>query len=288
MPRSFTVSLRMVLTDPGFAVSVLFTLILCSSAVVYYGTDYNEYTAFTSLLYFSREEMLTDISFSSAEVLRKCGTGWLNLFLPIASAFAWARVFSVKRDSGFIRFEVVRKKRLSYNISEYLCGFLSAGLVCLLAFWLYAAAVYLLYPDIRLYDAAEFNALTERNAVIYGTEVPMQFSGVLLSLSARMFAYGCFVSAPVLALAGIARSPYTMLCLPFFLIYAFNQMQDLIMHSAVLSKYASALYAVRSGMLLNPGLPLKKVLIPRLLMTAVSFVMFSAVLNHRRKRGDCI
>lgn len=287
MPRSLAVKLRMILSDPGFIASVLQTFVLCSTASIYTDAKYNEYSAFSALFHFTREEMLSDTFFSSVEVLRRCGTGWVNLFLPITAVFAWARVSCVKRNSSFVRFELHRKNRWRHDVCEYLSGCISGGFVSLFGFLLFAAAVYLLYPHIRLYDQNSVAVLSEMHQMMYGKAQPLQYAHAMLSHSARMFAYGFLITSPVLAFAPFSDSPYTLLCLPFFLIYAYNQFAIKFLNEHPHFKAASVLKALQPGSILA-YLPMKQVLIPQLILTAFCFGIFTVCTNLRRKKGDCL
>lgn len=224
MLRIIRSNIQKVFYDPGFVISVVFAFLLCSSAVIYVDPkNYNEYSAFSALFSFGRDDMLCNISFSSIEVLRCCGTGWLIMFVPMAAAFTWIRLFCAERHSGAVRFEILRENRLSYCLSKIAVGCLSGGTVMLLGFLLYAAAVFLLYPNFSSYAPSMQESQVQWNQMIYGESVSVHFSEVLRQTALRMFLLGITATIPVIAIAGIADSPYSALCIPFFLNYAVTQ-----------------------------------------------------------------
>lgn len=251
MLNAVPVRLRAVLADPMFAVSVLFCALLCSSAVIYTDAqNLNDYTAFTAPIYFSRAEMRTDLSFSAESVLRSCGAGWLGLFLPITSAFAWVQCFCVRRESGVMRFETVRQSRLSHAAADYLSGLLAGAVSCLLGLLLFAAAVYLVYPSFGDYAEPLREEYLEFQRMLYGREPTTAFGAVLIERALFLALSGMTFAAPAMAFGAVVRSPFTVLCIPFFLSYALQKLNEALPYAELSAAGIRWLLAAKPGALL--------------------------------------
>ena len=285
--RSLKSKIQMTIFNLGFIVSVILILILCSTASIYTDSKYNDYSSFTALLYFSRNDMLADTCFSSVEVLRKCGTGWLNLFMPIVATFPWVKINCNKRNTGFVQSELYRNSYFCHDVCEYLSGGISGGLVSLGGFLLYAFAVYLLYPNIQIYDQASIEALFEMQQMLYGKVLTTNYLTMVLSLSARMFAYGFFISSPVIVASVFSNSPYTVSCIPFFLIYAYSQVSTMLLSKGTFGKFALFLRILQPGSLLT-DISLKQTILLAIILSIICFVIFRSSIKYRRLKGDCL
>lgn len=283
------VRLRGVLTDPMFAVSVLFNAVLCASAPVY--TDpvsMNEYTAFNALFYFSRADMLSDTAFSAPAVLRCCGGGWLGLFLPITAAFAWAQCFCVRRESGVLRFEAVRQSRFSHACADFLSGLIAGAVGCLLGLLLFAGAVYLLYPAFTDYAEPLRTEYLTFQQMLTGNAPETAFGAVLAERAVCLMLCGISYAAPAIVLGSVVRSPFTVLCIPFFFAYALQSLLDAMPFDALPESGLRWRAAIRPGALLYasaaaPGL--SQIMLVRALLVLGCFAVFLAVRTAQTDQG---
>ncbi|MBQ2580255.1 MAG: hypothetical protein II574_01355, partial [Ruminococcus sp.] len=85
--RAAQTIIRKIITNIGFFGCVLFTVVLCFSAIIYTDTVKNDnYSVITSLMNFDRSFMLGDTTFCAQSIVLRGADGWLPMFLPIISA----------------------------------------------------------------------------------------------------------------------------------------------------------------------------------------------------------
>lgn len=220
--RNIKTEFQKILTGYGFYLCVAFTVILCFSAEIYQDeTTYDKYSVIRALISFDRNFMLTDTQFSSLEVMRKGSWGWIQLFIPIVSAFAFVPLLCDEHEAKVVRYEVFRSSRLEFHLSEMIAGCVSGGIAVSAGYGIYSALVFQLFPDIGEYSS-ELKEMYRESMSSY-----MNFStGYLDATLIKMlgvFLYGLTISAVVIMLTSLIRNKYLVLCIPFFIKYAIGQ-----------------------------------------------------------------
>lgn len=213
-----------ILTGYGFYICVVFTVILCFSANVY--TDEiknNRYSAFAALRNFDKNFMLTDTQFCSFQVMLKGGSGWLSMFIPIISAFAFIPLVCDEYEAKSVRFEIFRSTKLTYNFSRFVTACISGGLAVMLGFLIFTFIEYQLFPNLSDYDTLSREMYYEMMSSQYPK---LETTGTALPLfikACEMFLYGAMYAFPAVTLTCVIRNKYLVMCIPFFIKYAVGQ-----------------------------------------------------------------
>lgn len=222
--KNSMVNFRMIFTNYGFYVCIVFTVVLCFCTGIY--TDIrnnNTYSAIKSLVEFDREFMLNSTSFCSYSVASKGAGSWLTMFIPIISAFAFIPLVCDRCESKFIRLYVFRSSKFSYRTAEFLTACISGGLAVMLGYMLFTGFVYILFPNINEYSPDLQAMLSEELSYIY-PEASKNGHAYLLGIkSLEIFLYGAVSAVPSVMLTCLMRNKYLVMCIPFFLKYGVTQ-----------------------------------------------------------------
>lgn len=288
---------RKVLTGYGFYLCIAFTTILCFSAEIYQdGAANDRYSVIRSFMTFDRNFLLSDTQFCSLEVMRKGSWGWIQLFIPIVSAFAFVPLKCDEHEAKVVRYEVFRSSRMKYHLSEIIAGCISGGLAVTAGYGIYAALVYKMFPDISDYsaDLAEMYREGMSSYINPSTGYP----GAALVKLGCVFLYGATISAVVIMLSGLIRNKYLVLCIPFFIKYAMNQTCQKVSSQIYektgngetpdqrLSEIISVIYPDALSQLNEYGVLKKYVLIYSAFILAVSFVLYLIFTMTRVDSGE--
>lgn len=222
--KNSMVNFRMIFTNYGFYICIVFTAVLCFCTAIYHDpTNNNEYSAIKSLIDFDREFMLNSTSFCSYSVASKGAGSWLTMFIPIISAFAFIPLVCDRCESKFVRFSVFRSSKFSHRTAEFLSACISGGLAVMLGYSLYTGLVYVLFPNIDEYSTDLQTMLGEELSYIY-PEASKRGHAYLLGIkSLEIFLYGAVSAVPAVMLTCLMRNKYLVMCIPFFLKYVVTQ-----------------------------------------------------------------
>ena len=211
MFRVFGADLKKAVQNISFVAACLITALLCFTAEVY--TDFSNarsYSVYETILMLDKDTLLSDVSFSSIFIFGKSLSGYISMFLPVSSAFPYITNLCSERNSGNIRFSIMRTGRLKYYFSKFGSALLSGGFSTLLGVVMYGGIVLMLFPDINAYAV---------------TAEDMQFffpNGIAIFIAKTLihsFMYGCISVMPAFFLSSFCRNPYIVLCLPFMATY---------------------------------------------------------------------
>lgn len=230
--RNIKANLYKVLTGYGFYFCIAFTVVLCFSAQIYIDPVKNDkYSAFMALRTFDRDFMLKDTSFCSFNVIRSGTGGWLSMFIPIISAFAFIPIVCDEYEAKSVRFEVFRTSRLTYHTSRFVSACLSGGLAVVLGYGIFSALAYAFFPNISEFSPSDKEMFLEMTEFIY-PEIRKGIVVPVLSILMHIFMYGALCAVPAIALTAVIRNKYLVLCIPFFIKYAVGQTMIKIMNEA--------------------------------------------------------
>lgn len=221
--NSVRMNLYKILTGYGFYVCIAFMVLLCFSAELYYDTMKNEsYSVFGALKSFDDEFMLKDATFCSFNVIQKANSGWLSMFIPIISAFAFIPIVCDEFEAKAVRFEVFRGSKLTYSLSKFITACISGGLAVFIGYLVFVLLVYFLFPDISEYSQTniEFYIMGVKG---YFPEIEKGFMLPVLKIAFHMFLYGALCAVPAITLTAVIKNKYLVLCIPFFIKYAVGQ-----------------------------------------------------------------
>ena len=92
--KNIRVDGRKIVMGYGFYISIFLTFILCLSSPIYKHEEKNEtYSVIDVLNKFNKETMLEYPEMCADTVLMKGNRGWLSLFIPIISGFAFVQSY---------------------------------------------------------------------------------------------------------------------------------------------------------------------------------------------------
>lgn len=224
MIRNIKTNLYKIITGYGFYVCIIFTAVLCFSANIYEDPmNGDKYSAFMALTSFDRDFMLGDTSFCSFEVMRKGTGGWLPLFIPLISAFAFIPLVCDEYEAKSARFEIFRSSKLCYNLSKFITACLCGGFAVMLGFGLFTLADYALFPNINEYGAELKRTYDEMLFYIYPNVTQSGYGFSIIKKMGEMFLYGAVCAAPAIMFTSFIRNKYLVLCIPFFIKYSIDQ-----------------------------------------------------------------
>lgn len=294
--RYCKVSLQKAFTSPGFYLCVLFTLILCFTAEGY--IDYAEnrtYSVFGAWLAFPRSEMLTNTGMSAYQMLSKATGGWLATFLPIVAAFPFLPLLCDESTSKNVRYSVHRGTKASFVAGRFLTAMISGGLAVLRGFALFAAAVYLMFPNVGAY-APELRETAEWwIAGTYSLFPKFGYPYLMVMDFVEMFLYGAFFAVPALLVSAFLKNKYFVLCIPFFFKYLVNY----IYTGAKIKAYESydmvdeGIFEMLSvtdpdalGNLFSYGETLWKNLLLHAVLLLFAYLLYQIAMNRRVEFGE--
>lgn len=222
--KNISVNLKMILSNYGLYICMAFTIILCSGTGIYTDnmTSY-EYSIIKSLIEFNREFMLSSTDFCSINVALRASNGWLSMFIPIISAFAFIPFVCDECESQAIRNTIFRSSKFSFYTSKFLTTCISGGIAVMLGYIIFTGLVYTLFPNINEYAIELQNMYKEILSYTYPNVANNGYIGVLLIKYAEMFIYGAISAVPAITLTCITKNKYLVMCIPFFVKYAVTQ-----------------------------------------------------------------
>ena len=231
--RTCKTKIKKAVTIVGFYGCILFSTILCFSAIIYIDTvKNNNYSVCLSLFSFDRRFMLTDTSFCAQSIILKGADGWLPMFIPIISAFAFIPLICDEHEAKSVRFEIFRTSKCSFYISRFVTALLCGALAVTIGYLIFIALVLLLFPHLSEYRPQQTEMFYENLRYVY----PEISRGMLLPVVKTLgsvFVYGAFWAMPAVLLTAIVRNKYIVLCVPFFLKYALGQLCQKLQAQAV-------------------------------------------------------
>ena len=190
--RCIYTDLKKILTSYGFYICVVFSAILCFSSNIYNDMVKDDrYSVFTALVTFDRRFMLTDTSFCAQSIILKGADGWLPMFIPIISAFAFIPLICDEHEAKSVRFEIFRTSKCSFFISRFVTALLCGALAVTIGYLIFIALVLLLFPHLSEYSPQQIEIFYENLRYVYG-EIS---DGILLptvKTLCSVFVYGAF------------------------------------------------------------------------------------------------
>ena len=211
--RVISYEFNKILTNYGFYAGIIFTVIMCATANVYYDYARNEYNSTVQVLMnFSREEMMQVVDFCSYSVFINGGNGWLSMFVPIVAAFGYIPLLCDEQSSKTVRYSIFRTNKLQFCMGKFISALLTGGLIVFVGYAVYGLFVWITFPNLGQYSEELRNLLE-----LKGLSEPITLKLLL------MFVYGCIWAVPAFLLSGFMKNKYLIICLPFIVKYALNQ-----------------------------------------------------------------
>lgn len=219
----------------GFVGAVLLTTLLCFTSRAY--TDPNTakiYTVFESVFKLDRQLYSENYSFCSYMIFAKGMSGYMAMFLPIIAAFPFMISFCTERNSGLMRFNLIRTGAMKYYISKFFSAFLCGGSSVFLGFIIYGIIVRIIFPPLSGYQLSaedmSFVLMNNKSELI----------GVLRYMLSS-FLYGGISTMPGFFISSFCKNPYLVTCVPFMVTYMWQiTIQKLIANSMINENYDAA------------------------------------------------
>lgn len=203
----------------SFLACALLVTVLCFTASAYTSTSLSgvaqSYSVIELFLNFSTQALMRlGVASGSAQFLFIGGIGeYAYLFMPMIAAASFVPIYCSERNSGLVRFELIRSSKLCYVAGKQISAMLTGGCIVTAGYLFYGFIVAILFPW-----ASQFNDLqTELSLMI----IPSLSLNLVLSVVSA-FLYGAVSVLPAFLFCFIFRNPYVISCLPFVLIYIKN------------------------------------------------------------------
>lgn len=281
MMKALKCDLLRCVMNKGFILSAAVTAVLCFSLQVYADNSNGRvYSVLEALFSLDRSVMAESGDFIPAIIIGKALTGYSAMALPITAALPFVTSFIAERNSGNMRYTIVRAGRIRYYISKLFSALLSGGLAVLIGVSLFAVLVYILFPNTQPTEILEYY-------------LPNGAFSVLFSKTAGAFSYGAASVLPAFFLCSFCTNTYIILCVPFLLKFIYE---------TVLSAVQTNLSAAGNYEIYQQTMPLYPnaitylfempfggdsavILALNLLLAAAAFSGFAAVMEKRADRG---
>ena len=200
----------------GFWACVVLTFVLCFTSVAY--TDFDtgkQYSAFEAAFTLDMDFMKKHHEFFWYTVFSGCIGQYLSMLLPIITAFPFIPNFCAERNSGLIRYTIIRTGKLRYCFSKFITALICGGIAVLMGTLLFGGFCYLrfLKPD-------DFNEL-----VAMGGVLPERFEILTMSVRRNLlgtFLFGMISAVPAFLLSAFIKNRYIITCIPFMAMYMYS------------------------------------------------------------------
>lgn len=267
----------------GFLSASFVTAILLFSSTAYMNGNGQEFSIM-ECVFFDKNILLRDPVFFAATVFQKGMQGYIKLFIPIIASFSFVKAFCEERNTGFMKYSIMRSGRMSCYFSKALTAVLSGGLAVMLGDLLFAGAVFLLFPGRMDYAAAGFSDLLAQTA---GNSVNIVVNELLSS-----FLYGAVMTLPALVCCSFCSNPYIIAGVPFFWVYVQQCLVDKLYQNGIEdgnfdfagNVYDFSPHAIKRVLdQLDQPEHMKRILILNGLMLGISFICFIRISLYRKE-----
>ena len=203
----------------SFLACSLLVTVLCFTANAYTSTSFSgvtqSYSVIEMFLNFSTQALMRlGVASGSAQFLFIGGIGeYAYLFMPMIAAASFVPIYCSERNSGLVRFELIRSNKLRFVAGKQISAMLTGGFIVTAGYLFYGFIVAILFPW-----ASQFNDLQLELSLMI---IPSLSLNLLLSVVSA-FLYGAVSVLPAFLFCSIFRNPYVISCLPFVLIYIKN------------------------------------------------------------------
>lgn len=230
--------LSIIIKNKGFWISVIVTLLLCFTTTLYTDSLNKQYSVIEVLLSFDKQFILSDISYSSLNVMLISRASKLFMFIPIVATFSFVQGVCDEKKSRFKRSVILRSGKIKYHIGKLISSIISGGLVISLGYLLFCICIYFLFPSINEYgkEIADTNIselLLYNKAIVTYFYNAIGSIGIILLAFIGMFLYGAFATLPTLLLLSITNDKYFLTCLPFIFKYSFDMWSNKVFLSTI-------------------------------------------------------
>ncbi len=283
--------------SPIFLLSVAAAAVICMFSELYHSTrSGTEKTVIEMYLQYTRSAMLSDVGLCSYTVFVKGFGNWVAMFVPVIVSISSISIFIDERKSGVWRYALHRTGRIRYGIGGCFFILLSGGLALTLGYALFGILAAIMFPPLSAFPEESADFFVEMN-FSRGTAMAgiYQSGGLPLCVAAQLaetFFYGMVCSAAAMLLSAVCENKYVIICTPFFLKYALNQLSIMLSLKAIDDSADLNRWLMNFAQIINPdaaksflnnsGDPLAAVIVNAAYLLILS-VIFCAVHIRRLK-----
>lgn len=223
--------------SPVFWLSVAATVVICMFSELYHTSQGDTKTIMEMFVQYSKNAMLADTQLCSYNVFITGFHGWLTLFVPVIVSISAVGIYIDERKSGMWRLTLHRTGRVKYSISGGMFILLSGGLALALGGTLFAVLTAIMFPPLSAYPEESVNLFTQftfsQGTSMYGIYRAGGLPLCTVVQLAETFFYGMVCSAAAMLLSAFCENKYVIICIPFFLKYALNQLSTALLVKAI-------------------------------------------------------
>lgn len=268
----------------GFVFSVLITFCLLFTTQVYTDiTDGKTYNVLESYLQLRQDVVYSTPEFASILILQKTLSSYFVMFIPIIAAFPFIPNFCAERNSGLIRYAILRTGKSQYYITKFLSALFSGGFSVLLGYLLFFFVISVTFPSI-----ADYNLPNELLSLYIG-------SNILLTIAlavAGVFLYGSISTIPAFLLAAFVKNRYIITCVPFMITYLYSSSLTKLIYDSVLKQnqkqinFYTMLKPESISCLYRQDNISRNSMLIFLCFGVACFLIFVLIMNRRRDYGE--
>lgn len=228
---------KKLLRSPVFWLSVAATVVICMFSELYHDPQGKTKSVIEMFMRYSKKAMLADTQLCSYNVFITGFHSWLTLFVPVIVSISAVSIYIDERKSGVWRLTLHRTGRVKYSISGGLFILLSGGFSLALGGALFAVLTAIMFPPLSAYPAESANLFTEFTFIpgtsMYGIYRAGGLPLCTIVQLAETFFYGMVCSAAAMLLSAFCENKYVIICIPFFLKYALDQLSTVLLGKAI-------------------------------------------------------
>lgn len=279
--RNIISEIKKSLYIPFFCISCLGVVVVCMLSVGYTSVSIKDYTIMELFLFLRRDTMLSDVMLNRYEIWVKGIGTWSTLLLPLLLSMGYLYVNSVEKQSGSMKFLLVREGNFRYCISKTISAMVSGGIIMVVGYVIFGLLIYIRFPSLYEYSA---------NDISYYMELHTGFNEGLFFVNrcVEIFIYGMLVNIFSFWVSIVFVDKYILLCLPLMLKYMWGQIILKIMTGAMNREQYDAvnLYSeLKLENILVAGSSSWRTVIFILILYVIGFVANMYMLN---KKGDSL
>lgn len=279
--NSVYVDLKKSIFSPYFVVCIAVTTILMLSSLCYVDESERYYSIYDLMLYYPRDELSLNISFSSYMVFSNGLGSWLSMFVPIVAAFPLVPVFCTERSNNSLGFPLIRVGRKNFLISKCIASVLSGGIAVTIGYAIFGIIVFSYFPAVESFPETVTDIFTQM-LFPYGVFV------AYMKKFMCVFCYGAFYSLPALAMSVFTSNKYIVLCVPFLVKYLYDTVIQKITVDAMDNGNADVLNisgSLSSNSIITGGLTAESITFYVLAAIAL-MLLFVLLMNKKLKHGE--
>lgn len=292
---SIKVNLRRAICSVRFLCCVFAVFVMWFTNVI--GTDHQTMDKLTIPAVLLRPELIRqDVHYCAFQVFTAGSPMWVSMFTPVLAAFAYVPLLCDERRSQLSRLLITRQGKLRYAFGHVCGAMLTGGMTMLCGYTLFGGVVAVLFPSLHEYDSATVSAFLEEKLWQYPQSFSEnlhagQFAPVIFIKCIEMFLYGAFSSIPALICSAFTHNKYTVLCMPFFASYSWNQLNTRLTAKIVLSDMVHQglgrflIISMPSAMLSSLENMAAQILILHGSFTLLLIIIFIIITERRRDCG---